>query len=335
MDKIKEIKERINIVDLISKYVQLRKRGSNYTCLCPFHKEKTPSFTVSEEKQIFKCFGCDVKGDVFNFLMEYKKISFQEAMQELDIDSIPVSQYNSTPTKQETIKPIYKPKAEHIKIYTDFWEFCEKWVTKEHYTYLVERGLNPESIERFKIFSISKYSIINEWLRDNHSQDLLTSSGLVNEKGNLIFYFHRIIIPYIENGQITYLRGRYFFQGSPVTNDNKYIGLKGQPVKRYFNIDTIKNLLKDDIVYITEGEFDTMLLTQLGYNSLGLPGANSFNKEMALQLLDFNITLCLDSDTAGKEATDKIAEIFYTLGNRVKIRHLPENRKDITDYLTG
>ena len=82
-DKIEEIRETNNIVDIISDYVQLRKRGKNYIGLCPFHTEKTPSFTVSEEKQIFHCFGCHAGGNVYKFLMEYNKISFVEAVQEL------------------------------------------------------------------------------------------------------------------------------------------------------------------------------------------------------------------------------------------------------------
>ena len=81
--KIEQIRSSISIVDLISGYVQLRKRGKNYIGLCPFHNEKTPSFTVSEEKQIFHCFGCHTGGNVYKFLMEYEKISFVEAIQEL------------------------------------------------------------------------------------------------------------------------------------------------------------------------------------------------------------------------------------------------------------
>ncbi|MFN3695466.1 MAG: CHC2 zinc finger domain-containing protein, partial [Ignavibacterium sp.] len=81
--KIEEIRNSANIVDIVSEYVQLRKRGRNYIGLCPFHSEKTPSFTVSDEKQIYHCFGCHNGGNVFKFLMEYKKISFIEAVQEL------------------------------------------------------------------------------------------------------------------------------------------------------------------------------------------------------------------------------------------------------------
>lgn len=82
-NKIEEIRATANAVDIISEYVQLRKRGKNYVGLCPFHNEKTPSFTVSDEKQIFHCFGCHTGGNVFKFLMEYKKISFVEAVQEI------------------------------------------------------------------------------------------------------------------------------------------------------------------------------------------------------------------------------------------------------------
>ncbi|MEJ2506903.1 MAG: CHC2 zinc finger domain-containing protein, partial [Ignavibacteriaceae bacterium] len=94
--KIEEIRSTASIVDMISEYVQLRKRGKNYIGLCPFHNEKTPSFTVSDEKQIFHCFGCHTGGNIFKFLMEYKKISFVEAVQEVAEQlGIPLEYYES------------------------------------------------------------------------------------------------------------------------------------------------------------------------------------------------------------------------------------------------
>ena len=107
--KIEEIRITANAVDIISEYVQLRKRGKNYVGLCPFHNEKTPSFTVSDEKQIFHCFGCHTGGNVFKFLMEYKKISFVEAVQEIaeqlgiTLEYQESAGYEEQQTEQETL----------------------------------------------------------------------------------------------------------------------------------------------------------------------------------------------------------------------------------------
>ena len=112
-NKIEEIRATANAVEIISEYVQLRKRGKNYVGLCPFHNEKTPSFTVSDEKQIFHCFGCHTGGNIFKFLMEYKKISFVEAVQEISEQlGIPLEYqesagYEEQQTEQETLYDSY------------------------------------------------------------------------------------------------------------------------------------------------------------------------------------------------------------------------------------
>lgn len=118
--KIEEIRITANAVDIISEYVQLRKRGKNYVGLCPFHNEKTPSFTVSDEKQIFHCFGCHTGGNVFKFLMEYKKISFVEAVQEtaeqlgIPLEYQESAGYEEQQTEQETLYDINTETAKYF-----------------------------------------------------------------------------------------------------------------------------------------------------------------------------------------------------------------------------
>jgi len=117
--KIEEIRNSTSIVDVISEYVQLRKRGKNYIGLCPFHSEKTPSFTVTEEKQIFHCFGCHVGGNVFKFLMDYKKISFVESVQEIaEQNGIEISYdnegFNEKQSEQEVLYDINTEAAKYF-----------------------------------------------------------------------------------------------------------------------------------------------------------------------------------------------------------------------------
>ena len=148
--KIEEIRITANAVDIISEYVQLRKRGKNYVGLCPFHNEKTPSFTVSDEKQIFHCFGCHTGGNVFKFLMEYKKISFVEAVQELSEQlGIPLEYqesagYEEQQTEQETLYDINTEAAKY---------FLNNLLNDEEADgarkYLHARNIKPQTIRAF------------------------------------------------------------------------------------------------------------------------------------------------------------------------------------------
>ena len=120
--KIEEIRNSISIVDVISEYVQLRKRGKNYIGLCPFHSEKTPSFTVTEEKQIFHCFGCHAGGNVYKFLMDYKKISFVEAVQEIaEQQGIEINYddegFNEKQSEQEILYDINTEVGRYLDVY--------------------------------------------------------------------------------------------------------------------------------------------------------------------------------------------------------------------------
>ena len=168
----------------------------------------------------------------------------------------------------------------------------------------------------------------------------LQKSGLFNAKGNLIFFAHRIIIPYLHNGNITYLRGRYFDEnGNTKTDRSKYIGLGNDAIgintsKRLFNIDVLKKMLPEERLYITEGEFDCIVMEGMGYNAVCIPGVGNMPSERILSKLDaYDIYLCLDTDTAGEGLATLLITYFSGRGKVITKVKLPV--KDVTDFVNS
>ena len=166
--KIEEIRVSASIVDVISGYVQLRKRGRNYIGLCPFHSEKTPSFTVSEEKQIFHCFGCHAGGNVYRFLMDYEKISFVEAVQELARQLGIDIEYESAPgdEKQSEQEILYDINTEAAKYFYNNLQTSEEGEIARKY--LKERKVKPQTITSFGLgYSLKGWENFLNFAREN------------------------------------------------------------------------------------------------------------------------------------------------------------------------
>lgn len=232
------------------------------------------------------------------------------------------------------------------KIFNDLYQYCiERGFSKECYDYLLnERHLTPKAINHFKLFQIKNYYEVQDHLRKNYSLVSLQSAGLFNRKegegeesGNLIFFKHTLIIPYIFNDEIVYLRGRYFAEGSAKAPDgaSKYLGLRNDALnvntpKRFFNRDVMRNLLDCEKLYIVEGEFDAMVMTDNGYNCIAIPGVgNSPPVEKFRMLKGFKIIVVPDSDNAGGKLTEHLKGIFKQLGMPLFIKNIPA--KDVTE----
>lgn len=147
--KIEEIRNAANVVDIISEYVPLRKRGKNYIGLCPFHSEKTPSFTVSDEKQIFHCFGCHTGGNVFKFIMDYKKISFVESIQEL-AEQVGINleyEESGSPEKQSEQEELYDINTEAARYFSNnLLNDSEGEIARQ---YFLNRNIKPQTLRAF------------------------------------------------------------------------------------------------------------------------------------------------------------------------------------------
>ncbi|MEM5777889.1 MAG: CHC2 zinc finger domain-containing protein [Candidatus Aenigmatarchaeota archaeon] len=219
-------------------------------------------------------------------------------------------------------------------IYEQLYYFCNSNINPYALEYLTskKRGLRLSTIKYFRIFSINDVKETIEFLKDNFSNDELIISGLFTQNNFFIFTYHTIIIPYIENDKINYLRGRYFYNNSYEPNKHgKYISLhnfaQNLTSKRFYNIDLLEKInLYQDIV-ITEGEFDCMIFNQSGINSIGIPGVSNFPVNLLHKLELFNVYLCYDNDSAGQLAVNTIAAHFNMPIKVIKIK----NFKDITE----
>ncbi len=228
----------------------------------------------------------------------------------------------------------------NTNVYTELYNYCLRQdLSKEAFDYLtVSRMLPLSSLIKFKVFFIRDYYSANNHMKKMFTLEQLQKSGLYNQKGNLIFFQHRIIISYLHNGQIVYLRGRYFDQQNNYKTDrNKYIGLGNDLLglngtKRFFNTDVLKTMLPGEKLYLVEGEFDAIALETIGFNTLCIPGAGNMpSVDKFKRLLDFNITVCGDNDEAGKGLIEKLTKVFEHYKKDFSIKEL--GQKDINDFL--
>jgi len=236
-----------------------------------------------------------------------------------------------------------KDTTEPTEAYSDIYEelvYLCGGLDKESLDYLTsdKRGLTEQTASDFLLCNIRDYQTIDKGLKAKFDKDELQKAGVLSDEGNLIFYKHKVIIPFLSEGRVVFLQGRRTDEGQP-----KYLHIK-RPVP-LFNTDKLKELEKGDKVYLAEGAFDAMILEQNGYNAVAILGINSFKPEYTELFKGFEVVLCLDNPkpdgtpeekaTEQKtidEARDKITEMFYLKGQGVKVKQLPDGIKDITEY---
>ncbi len=216
-------------------------------------------------------------------------------------------------------------------IYESLEKFCYG-VDEEAFEYLLgkERGLKPETIKYFRIFSIKELSKTLEYLKDCFTNDDLIISGLINKKGNFVFTYHKLIIPYSEDKKITYLRGRCI---DAEIKFSKYIGLSNfsgnLSPKRFYNLNVLKNMSKSDKLIICEGEFDTMIMKQEGHYAIGVPGVTNIPADHIHLVKDYDVYLAFDNDEAGISAMHRITKLFNKPIKAIKLKH----HKDLTELV--
>jgi len=303
-----ELKERIKLSNPIEEIVrETVPLGPHNKALCPFHKEDTPSFLVNVKEQYFHCFGCGVGGDVFNFVMRQKGLSFPEALRYLaERKGIQVSLDNIALQEEQKRRAINSALAEAAKIYHES-------LSAEVIDYLKGRGLTEETIKAYRIGFCngqSKYSLPQE--------DLL-SAGLIYEGGRN--YFEGFItFPHMLYGRVVYISGR----GYP---EKKHKKLEREKVSlnHLYN----EQALNQKEVIVAEGEIDTLTLLQYGFNACGVLGAGGFKEEWADKFKNFEtVYLSFDADEAGEKGNLKIAEL---LGPKARLVFLPDG-EDANDF---
>lgn len=318
-----ELLQRVNILDVVSQYVKLRKAGKDYAGLCPFHKEKTPSFTVSVEKQMFYCFSCREGGNAVSFLMKYENLSFQEAQENL------ARQYGMEIQRKDSGK-----RTGSFDALSKLAEYYQRGLKNSTSAtqYLERRGITGEAINDFKLgYSDRTSGNLKGFLKNSGiPNDVFLSTGIVRMKdGELYEMFRgRIIIPIIDvNKRIIGFGGRTIDKdGFP-----KYVNSPESAVfsKRatLFGIDkTRKYITEKDEVFIVEGYFDFIALYINGFRNVVATLGTAITEGQISKLRNYteNITLMLDGDEAGIKSALRLIELFGEMGVNGRMVVLPE-----------
>lgn len=328
-EKILSIQRKANIVDIIRDYVPLTQRGKNYFGICPFHDDHNPSMSVSPEKGVYKCFVCGNAGNVFNFVMEYEKVSFYEAVK-IVADKIGVSIDISTSKKENTKKsPLYD-------IYNISYKFYQNNLNtvygKDAKKYLLNRKIDEDVIKNFNIgLSLSDSELCNALKAKGFKDDDIVSSGVAVQNGNNIYdiYKNRIMFPlYDLEGNVVGFSGRIYNQKS----ESKYINTKETEIFKkgelLYNYHIAKKeARKEKNIIVVEGFMDVIRLSTIGIvNVVATMGTAVTKYQLNLiQKLAPNITLMFDGDKAGEKATNAFIELANGNDSNIKVVRLEDN----------
>jgi len=331
-DVIEKIKEQNDIVDIISENVRLKKSGRNYTGLCPFHNDKSPSFSVSSDKQIYKCFSCGEAGNVITFVMKYKKFTFLEAAKYLaDKANIPLEiagQENNKISRKKEL--LYKVNVDTARYY---FASLQKFKTAKEY--FLKRGIKEETIKRFGLgyAQDSWKGTINYLRTKGYKNDLLLEAGLIskNEKtGNVYDRFrNRVIFPLFDvKGKVIGFGGRVLDDSKPKYLNSPETMIFQKGTNLYGLNFAIKNGLQEDYIIIVEGYMDLIALHQSGITNVAasLGTALTVNQARLLKRYVSKVIISYDADLAGQTATLRGLEILRNAGFDVKVLTVPEGK---------
>jgi DNA primase len=327
---IDQVRENNDIVEVISSYIPLKKTGRNYQALCPFHTDTKPSFSVSPEKQIFYCFGCNAGGNVFQFVMKYENISFGEALRKLAkrVNIKLPENYTHEHSKHEVLYRANEAAAEfyHKLLISDSRaEGARK--------YLRQRGLTDEMIDRFQLgwAPASGRELLNALINHGFEVGILKEAGLVTfsqkKQANYDLFWNRIMFPISSaNERIIGFGGRVLSDGTP-----KYLNSGDTPLFRkgkvlYALANAKKDISSSGSVIMTEGYFDTITCHQFGFTNCcaGLGTALTEGHVRELKRYAVEVILLYDGDFAGIRAAVRSLDIIVQYGLKVKVAVLPQ-----------
>ena len=343
-DFLEELRNRNDIVDVASKYFTLNRRGANFWACCPFHNEKTPSFSIKQDGQFFKCFGCGESGNVITLVMKCENVDFLSAV-EILCKNVGMS----LPTNADS-EEMQKKKRERDRIYqvlksaTEFYHNNLKSSPNSlQAQYLKKRGISEEMIEKFQIGASLNYDDLIKHLKSlGYSEADMVSAGVAgkNDNGNIYdFYGTRLLFP-IFNG----FGDVVAYSGRAVDDNENRAKYKNTPQTQVFNKSEILfayNFVRDlkkqhmlDTIIIVEGHIDVISCHQIGItNTIGCMGTalTALHAKKIKQLVD-NVILCLDGDNAGSMATYKAIDTLKEVGLNIKVVRL-NKAKDPDEYI--
>ncbi len=340
-DVIEKIRSQVNIVDVVSQYVQLRQSGKNLFGLCPFHEERTPSFSVSEDKQIFHCFSCGRGGNVFKFIMEIENLSFPQAVKKVaELENLPIDQKyfsegssGSSSSQNSEQKQLIGLNEEAVSLFNHI--LLNTKIGEPALKYLRDRGVNDKTISQFKLGYAPNQRLLKQFF-DQKKVDyqLLRKSGLFAEdqQGNLHDRFvDRVMFPIRDpNGHTVGFSGRLL---GAQENMPKYLNSPETETfnksKILFNLDFARpNIRKNEPAILFEGFMDVITAFQNGIKTGIASMGTSLTEDQVYDIkrITNQIVVCYDGDTPGQKAIKRAIDIFSPKkGFDVKIVVIPDN----------
>jgi len=332
---IQKVKDENDIVDIISETVKLKKAGRNFTGLCPFHNEKTPSFSVSQEKQIYKCFGCGEAGNVITFLMKTKKLTFIDSLKLLaDRANIDVDFDENKSTAGKKYEKIYLLNVDTAKYFHN-----SLMKNKKAMSYFLNRGITEKLIRNFGLgYSNDSWNSLLKYLKTKGYSELdILNAGLIikSPKGTYYDRFrNRVMFPVFD------YRGRLIGFGGRVMDDTKPKYLNSPETSVFkkginlYGLNFVVKNLKDDFIIIVEGYMDCIALHQYGIANAAasLGTALTINQAKLIKRYVDKVIIAYDADIAGQMATLRGLEILKQAGLDVRVLTVPEG-KDPDEYI--
>ncbi|MBD7906848.1 DNA primase [Sporosarcina gallistercoris] len=343
---IEEIRSKTDIVDLIGEHVRLTKRGKNWFGLCPFHGESTPSFSVSEEKQLFHCFGCGASGNAITFVMDIDNRPFTEAVvqlaERLDIPIDASVEMGSRSEKDVANKQMYEAHEFAANFYNHL--LLNTVEGEKAYQYLEQRGFTRENIEKYSIgWALDDWEALSSLLqRQGFDMKEMEQAGLVIQRDNGTGFFDRfrgrVMFPlYDDHGTIVGFSGRVLEKSE---KEAKYLNSPETPIfekgRLLYNFHRARlNARKKGNVIVFEGFMDTLAADRNGVeNTVAVMGtALSDTQLIKLKRITNDLIVCCDGDNAGWEASKRFAGLIMQKGFSLKIAILP-NKMDPDDYIS-
>ena len=335
-ETIERIRNTADIYDIVAQYVDLKKRGRNYFGLCPFHSEKTPSFSVAPDKQIYHCFGCGAGGNVFSFIIEHQKISFIEAVQQLG-HKYGIHVENKSGPANKIFSSLYEVHDIAVKLYHDTL-FSEKG--KSALEYLHNRGLKNDILKKYHVgFAPDSWDTLSNNIKAlSFKDEVLKKSGLFlnTERGWRDRFRSRIMFPiYHQSGKAIAFGGRIFNSDDPA----KYLNSPETPLYRKSEVfyglhETRDSIRKFSTAVLVEGYTDFLQLVQLGIPNVVALSGTALGKNHATQIRKFasKVYLAYDGDSAGINATLRAGYVLFQAGVEPLVIPIPKD-KDPDDWV--
>lgn len=333
-ESLETLRQRIDLVEVLSTHVDFKHSGASYKATCPFHDEKTPSFVVQKGDSHYHCFGCGAHGDAIQFLMSHVKMNFIEAVEHLaQRFHVQLQQMEGTQEKGSVNKTALKEALEQA---SRLYHFLLLHTPEGHEAlhYLYSRGIDLDFIHQFQIGLAPKASgVLRRMMQNSFKDEILAEAGLLTESKDgrwRDFFYDRITIPIRDGaGAVIGFSARKY---KNETTGGKYINTPETPLFKKSRVlfgmkHSRRRIAKERKAIIVEGQVDALRLIQEGFNITVASQGTAFGEGHAKELLNLGVNqvyLALDSDEAGKQAACKIGDLFQKEGVEVKVINLPK-----------